>query len=307
MTSDRIGFIGLGNMGGAIAERFADAGAPLTVCDLSPASVEPFRARGVDISLTPREVADKSDIVFTCVASVPASREIALGPDGAIHGSAVKTYVELSTMGSKAIGLIAAGIPASIGFLDAPVSGGPQGARAGTLATMISGPQEHFDRAHEALSIMAKNVFYLGEKPGIAQTAKLINNHLSAAGRLATFEGLVMALKAGLDPRKLIEVINVSTGMNFTTKTKVESGIFSGAFKLSGPLTISVKDHHLLIDEAADLGAPLWLPQHMLKLIEDACEHGYREMDGMNLVQYMGEVAGIDVKAMVSPKEEKPK
>ena len=165
---------------------------------------------------------------------------------------------------------------------------------------MTSGKREHFDRVSEALSIMAKKVFYIGNEAGMAQTAKLINNHLSCAGRLAAFEGLVMAMKAGLDLNVLLDLINVSSGRNFTTTDKIRAGVLSGTFKFNGLLTNSLKDEALLMDEANDLGVPLWLAPHMLDTIKEAAANGYKEKDSMEVIQFMGERAGINVKDIVA-------
>jgi 3-hydroxyisobutyrate dehydrogenase-like beta-hydroxyacid dehydrogenase len=147
-------------------------------------------------------------------------------------------------------------------------------------------------------------VFYVGEKPGQAQLAKLINNHLSTAGRLATFEGLVLALKGGLDVRALIDVINVSSGRNYTTTDKVPAAILSGSFKFNGRLAISIKDETLLQEEAAALGAPLWVAPRLLETLQEAAAGGYLERDSMLLLQYMGEQAGIDVRALLAKQGE---
>lgn len=299
MSDETIGFIGLGRMGAAIAERFLASGA-LTVCDIDPANVAPFAAGGAEVVGSPREVADRATIVFSCLPSTAACLEVALGAQGVAHGKAVKTYIDTSTMGMKVAQQIAEGLSPSIGFLDAPVSGGPPGARAGTLATMVSGARDDFERASPSLSIMAKNIFYIGERPGQAQIAKLINNHLSSAGRLATFEGLVLALKAGIDPSALIDVINVSSGRNYTTTDKVPAAILSGTFKFNGRLAISIKDETLLLEEAEALGVPLWVAPRLLETLKEAADGGYLDQDSMMLIQYMGEQAGIDVQAMMA-------
>lgn len=302
MTSETIGFIGLGRMGAAIAERFLASGAPLAVCDVDPANVAPFAKAGAEVATTPRDVANRATVVFSCLPSTAASLDVALGATGIVHGSAVQTYVDTSTIGVKVAQQIAAGLAPKIGFIDAPVSGGPPGARAGTLSTMVSGAKADFDRVSPWLSLMAKHVFHIGDQPGQAQIAKLINNHLSLAGRMATFEGLVLALKAGLDPRVLIDVINVSSGRNYTTTDKVPAAILSGTFKFNGRLAISIKDEGLLIKEAEELGVPLWLAPHLLGTLEAAAEDGYLDQDSMLLIQYMGEQAGIDVRQMMAKK-----
>lgn len=299
MSTNRVGFIGLGRMGAAIAERFLAAGVPLTVCDIDPTNIEPFAAAGADVAETPRAVADVADVVFACLPSTEACRLVALGPEGVVHGKAVKIYVDTSTTGLKVAREIADGLPEGIGFVDAPVSGGPPGARSGTLTTMVSGSPEHFAMAEPWLKIMAKNVFHVGPQPGQAQLAKLINNHLSSAGRLAAFEGLVLALKAGIDPDALIDVINVSSGRNYTTTDKIPQAILTGTFKFNGRLAISIKDETLLQEEADALGVRLWVAPRLLETLKEAAENGYLDQDSMLLIQYMGEQSGIDVRSIL--------
>jgi len=299
---DRIGFVGLGSMGGAIAERFLAAGRLLTVFDVNPDSMSRFAAAGAQTAASARDVADCCDIVFACLPTTAISRDVAIGADGIAGGRAVRVYVETSTIGLNVASAIAEGLGPDVGFVDAPVSGGPPGARNGTLSTMASGPRAHFERVLPVLSIMAKNVFYIGDKPGQAQIAKLINNHLSTAHRLATFEGLVLALKAGLDLKTLVDVINVSSGRSYTTTDKVPAAILSGTFTFNGRLAISIKDQTLLAEEAAELGVPLWLAPRLLETLKEAAAEGYLDKDSMQLMQYMGEQAGIDVEAIVKSK-----
>lgn len=300
MEMASVGFVGLGSMGAPIAERFLDSGIPLVVHDIDPANVAPFRARGATIAASPKQVADGAAIVFACLPSTAACIEVALGARGVVHGTAVRTYIDTSTIGLQIARRIAAGLSPAIGFLDAPVSGGPPGARAGTLVTIVSGAQADFDRALPALEIMSGRIFHIGQIAGQAQIAKLVNNHLSAAGRIATFEGMVLALKAGLDPKVLIDLVNVSSGRNYTTTDKVPDAILSGTFKFNGRLAISIKDQMLLQEEADALGVPLWVAPRLLATLKEAADDGYLDQDSMLLIQYMGEQAGIDVRAMMA-------
>lgn len=299
MTQEHIGFIGLGNMGGAIAERFLSAGHPVTAFDVNPASVAHFTALGATAVGSPRQVADKAEVVFACLPTTQITLDVALGPDGIVHGQKIKVYVDTGTIGMTVAQKIATGLQPGIGFLDAPVSGGPPGAKAGTLTTMVSGPDAVFARAEPLLKVMAKNVFHVGTGAGQAQIAKLINNHLSAAHRIATFEGLVLALKAGMDLKTLVDVINVSSGRSYTTTDKVPQAILSGSFSFNGRLAISIKDQTLLQEEAEALGAKLWVAPRLLETLKEAAAAGYLDKDSMLLMQYMGEQAGIDVQAMV--------
>lgn len=299
MPQKRVGFIGMGRMGASMAERLVAAGVPLVVCDINPDNLKPFLAAGAVAADTAREVADHAEVVFSCLPTTELSLQLALSADGIAKGTAIKTYVDTGTIGLKIAKQIAAGLPDAINFLDAPVSGGPNGARAGTLSALVSGPSTAFAEAEPYLSIMARNVFHIGEQAGQAQLAKLINNHLSAAGRLAAFEGLVLAMKAGIDPMRLLAVINGSTGRNHTTTDKIPAAVRSGEFAYGARLANSVKDESLLLDEAEALGVPLWLAPRMVETLKTAAAAGYLDQDSMFLIQFMGEQAGIDARAIL--------
>lgn len=287
---DQIGIIGVGNMGGPMAQHLLDLGVKLTVCDLNAQAIAPLAARGAAVAANPKELADQADIILASMPSLAASMAVALGEHGVVHGSRVKVYADTSTLGSAAMRELAANMTAKhIGFLDAPISGGPPGARAGSLSMLVSGAKATYESARTVLNQVAANVFYLGEQPGTSQIVKLINNHVSAAGRLAVLEGLAMGVKAGIDPKTLNDVLNVSSGRNYTTTDKVPAAILTGTYKFNGPLTIGLKDHALLLEEARQIGAKLWIAPRVLETYQEAAEAGYRDQDGMRLFIYMQE------------------
>jgi 3-hydroxyisobutyrate dehydrogenase-like beta-hydroxyacid dehydrogenase len=284
----KVGLIGAGNMGQGMGQRMLDEGVDLTVCDRNPDAVAPLRERGAGVAETPLELANGCQLVIACMPSREVSVAVALGEQGAIGGSALRVYVETSTLGSAIIEKIAHGLRArNIGLIDAPISGGPPKARAGTLAVLASGAQDDFAFAKPTLEVLAENLFYLGAKPGISQLAKIINNHISAAGRMAVFEGLAMAAKAGLDLKVLNDVLNASSGRNFTTTHKVPAAILTGNYKYSGPLTMGLKDEALMLEEAEHHGAALWLAPRILELYREAAAAGYRDEDSMKMFLFM--------------------
>jgi 3-hydroxyisobutyrate dehydrogenase-like beta-hydroxyacid dehydrogenase len=299
VTEQAAGFVGLGRMGAAMAERLQAVGIPLVVCDPNPDNLAPFVAAGATVAPDARSVADQAEVVFSCVPTTEISMQIALGPNGIAAGLKVRAYIDTGTIGLKVAQQIAAGLPPHVGFLDAPVSGGPNGARAGTLVSMVSGPEAAFALARPLIEIMAPRVFHIGTQPGQAQLAKLINNHLSAAGRLAAFEGLVVGMKAGINPMTLLDMINAGTGRNHTTSDKIPAAVRSGEFAYGARLANSIKDESLLIDEATALGVPLWVAPRMVETLKAAAAAGYLDQDSMFLIQYMGELAGIDARAIL--------
>ena len=288
MTGLKVGLIGVGNMGQPMALRLIEQGVDLTVCDRNPAALAPLREVGATVAANALELANTCALIIASMPSREASLAVALGDQGIAQGSAVRVYVETSTLGSETIDRIAQGLKArGIGVIDAPISGGPPGARAGTLAVLASGSEQDFDFARPVLEHLAGKLMYLGAKPGISQVAKIINNHVSAAGRMAVFEGLAMGVKAGLDPKVLNDVLNAGSGRNYTTTHKVPAAILSGTFKYNGPLSIGLKDEALVLEEAERHGAALWLAPRILELYREAAAAGYREEDSMKMYLFM--------------------
>lgn len=287
MAEMKVGLIGVGNMGQPMALRLLELGVDLTVCDRNPAALAPLHAAGAKVAQTPLELANACAVIIASMPSRAASLAVALGEQGVAGGSALRVYIETSTLGSGTIDAIATGLREhGIGTIDAPVSGGPPGARAGTLAVLTSGAQADFDYARPVLQTIGRP-FYLGAKPGISQVAKVINNHVSAAGRMAVFEGLAMGVKAGLDPKVLNDVLNAGSGQNYTTTHKVPAAILSGTFKYNGPLSIGLKDEALVLEEAERHGAALWLAPRILELYREAAAAGYRDEDSMKMYLFM--------------------
>src|SRR6185312_5545882 len=209
-----IGFIGLGKMGFPMARRLIEAGHRLRVFDQRREAVDRLVALGAVAANSPRDIADQVETVLASLPSLQASLEVASGPAGVIEGTRVRRFIDLSTVGSHmAVRIHDLLAGRTIVQLDCPVSGGVGGAEKGTLAVMVSGPRADFEVVKPALEIIGR-VFFIGTKPGSAQTMKLANNLLSATAMVATSEAVTMGVKAGLDAAVMIDVINAGTGMN---------------------------------------------------------------------------------------------
>src|SRR5262249_34427152 len=225
---ETIAFIGCGAMGAPIAERLIDAGYTVRLFDPRAEAMAPLVNRGGMAATSPREAANGAAVSFACLPAPEISRGVAYGPDGVIDSDTLRVHVEMSTIGSKTVKQIAAELAKkNIAMIDSPVSGGPRGARAGTLSTMAAGDHAAFERVKPMLQALARNVFYVGDKPGLGQVTKLANNMISAAGMLAAYECSAMAVKAGVDARTLIETVNASTGRNATTLAKFPPSILT--------------------------------------------------------------------------------
>ena len=305
----RIAFIGCGAMGAPMAERLIDAGHALSIYDPSPAATAPLVARGAVAAPSPRAAAEASDVAFACLPSPDISLKVALDADGIVSCKGLGAYVEMSTIGSKTVKAIAQGLSAAgIPVLDSPVSGGPRGARAGTLSTMVAGAPATFESVKPLLETVARNVFYMGGEPGLGQVTKLANNMISAAGMAAAFETSAMAVKAGVDARALIETVNASTGRNSATMDKFPAAILTRSFDYGGKLSTMYKDVFLCLEEARELNVPMWVGSNVVQLWFHAMTQGRGNDDYTALIKMIEDWAGVVVGGNESgPIDRKPK
>jgi 3-hydroxyisobutyrate dehydrogenase-like beta-hydroxyacid dehydrogenase len=294
MTGNPIGFIGLGAMGAAMAERLQAAGVPLVVLDTNRQAVEPFVARGAKAAAGAAEVGEAAEIVFLCLPKAPVSAATCAA---LATSTKVRVVVEMSTIGKAAMEPIAADLARAGKILvDCPVSGGPRGARAGTLATIVAGDPAAIAAIRPYLDIMAKNVFVVGERPGLAQVMKLVNNLISAANMASAFEALVIGAKAGLDPALMVEVVNASTGRNSATQDKVPQSVLTGSFDYGARLDILYKDITLGLAEAEALGVPTWTLNAVTQLFRHGVIAGHGAEDFTSLIKVVEGWAGAEVR-----------
>ena len=166
--------------------------------------------------------------MFACLPAGAVSEQVAAE---VAASRTLRIYVEMSTIGSAAMARIAQSLAArGITLVDCPISGGPKGARAGTLSVIAAGPRAALDEIRPLLARIGRTVFEVGERPGQAQLMKLVNNLISAANMAASFEALVLGAKGGLDPDLMVDVINASTGRNSATLDKVPKAVLPGTF-----------------------------------------------------------------------------
>ena len=287
-----IGFIGLGNMGQPMARRLIEAGHRLTVFDTRRDAAEALDALGASVATSPAEVADT---VETVMASLPTPAIVSSVVAEIAKGKRVRRFVDLSTTGSQvAVANAAALARSNIVQLDSPVSGGVAGAVKGTLAVMVSGPQDHIDAVKDALAVFGK-VFVVGAKPGMAQTMKLANNVLSATALAATAEAVVMGVKAGLDPAVMIDVINAGSGRNTASTDKFPKAILPRTFDAGFATALMLKDVRLCLEEAKALGVPNGVMSAVAQLWETANSEIGGDKDFTTIVQPVERRAGVIV------------
>src|SRR4029453_14959525 len=212
MESQLVGFIGIGRMGGPMSSRLLDAGYSLCVFDTNRDVVKPLGGGGVEVVGSPAEVASIAQIVLMSLPTPTIVQKVALGDQGVVQGSKCKTLVDLSTTGPGVAGTVGQGVAErGITLVDSPVSGGVAGAKAGTLAGMVACPKPPLAQAEPILKNLGRP-FYTGEKPGLAQTAKLANNLLAAAALVVSSEAMAMGVKARLDPNCVVSFITAGRG-----------------------------------------------------------------------------------------------
>jgi len=249
-----IGFAGLGQMGGPMAANIAAAGLSPVVYD--KAGTEERAPAGSLAANSFEDLVQRCDTLFLSLPDgtycLDAARQLVRCP-----GRRTSVVFDLSTIGPPAAREVDAVLGgAGIIYIDAPVSGGAAGAKAGTITVMCAGPTGEFDRHREILGSFSKNQFHVGESPGQGQALKVLNNFLSATAMAATSEAVLFGLSQGLDMKTLLDVVNVSTGQNSATLDKFPNRILPGTFDAGFKTALLAKDVRLYLENAKAAGTP---------------------------------------------------
>lgn len=291
-----IGFVGVGRMGGPMAGRLMDAGYSLCVFDTNGEAMRPLVDRGARAATSAQDVASQAEIVLVSLPMPSIVQSVVLGENGVAHGTRVATVIDLSTTGPGVAKVVAGGLAdRKIAWVDAPVSGGVAGAKGGTLAVMVSAPEATYAAVEPILKIFGKT-FFTGEKPGLAQVAKLGNNLLAAAAIVLSSEALAMGVKAGLNPRVMVDIINVSSGRNSATQDKFPRAILPGTFDFGFATGLSYKDVRLCIDEAEALGVPMVAGAVIRQMLAVTNAKFGPESDFTCIAKVIEEWAGVEIR-----------
>ena len=292
----RIGYVGLGAMGRPMAINLVSAGHDLVVYDTDETRTAILAQRGAAVARTAKETADEADVVLACLPNLAAAEAVAVGEDGVAHGSRATAFVNMGTTGSAYSRDVAEAMQAAgKAFLDAPISGGPPGAEAATLGIMCSGDKATFDALKPALDAISGKAVYLNDKPGAAQTMKLVNNIISFGNLSVALEALTLGAKAGLDPEQMIEVINASSGRNSATETKIPNHVLTRSFDYGGANYIIEKDLELWRREAEHYETPMWLGTNIRTLFLQSMAELGRDKDMTALAQTLEKLAGVQI------------
>ena len=293
-----IGFVGLGTMGASLADHLLAADPELAVFDVRTEAVDELARAGATACASPAEVAERAETVFVSLPTPAIVEAVACGASGLLDGGAIRTYVDLSTTGPTVAQRVAERLgERGIECLDAPVSGGPQGARAATLAVLASGPASVFERLEPLLKLIGSNVFHVGEEPGQGQLAKLINNLMSATAMAITGEALALGARGGLDPGRLLQAINKSSGRNTASEDKYPRCVLSGSFDYGFRLRLMTKDVNLCMDEAARIGAPMLVGSVVTQLWNIADRAGTDEDDFTVIARMFEEWSAVELRS----------
>ena len=255
--ADRIGFIGLGEMGGRMARRLAAAGHALAAYDAAGTAAR--APEGAVLCDSAAAVAAAAETVLLSLPDGPAAQSVC-AEIAAAAPRAARCVVDHSTIGPEAAEAVAETLAAAgVAYLDAPVSGGTRGAAEGTLAMMVAGDARRFAALKPILGVMAANLFHVGDAPGQGQAMKLLNNMLSGAAMAATTEAAAFGEACGLDLETVMAVVNVSTGRNTATSDKFPNRIIPGTFDAGFTVDLLSKDIDLFLAAAAaeGTGAPV--------------------------------------------------
>jgi 3-hydroxyisobutyrate dehydrogenase-like beta-hydroxyacid dehydrogenase len=295
-AKETIGFIGTGRMGGPMAARLLDAGYALTVYDAQPDAAKALVDRGARLAKSPAEVASGADIVLASLPTPDIVKQVALGPNGIMAGNRARIVIDLSTTGPGAAKLIAEGLkPRDMTLVDAPVSGGVRGAVNGTLAVMVSCPKATFEEVEPILKHFGK-LFYTGDKPGTAQTAKLANNLMAAAALVITSEAVAMGVKGGVDAKVLIDIINASSGRNSASEDKFPRAVLPGTFDFGFTTGLSYKDVRLCVDEAEAMGVPMVCGAVVRQMLAITNAKFGASSDFTSIAKVLEEWAGVEMR-----------
>jgi 3-hydroxyisobutyrate dehydrogenase len=295
----RIGFIGLGNMGGPMALNVLKAGHAMAVCDLHRELARPHLTQGAIWADGPKAAAESSEVVFTWLPGPREVEAVALGPGGLLESlPRGGVYIDLSTSSASLIRKIhAAAAPRGIAVLDAPVSGGVSGARSGKLAVLVGGDAAVYARVKPLLDAIGDKVTRVGEI-GSGTIAKLVHNVVSAGARMAIAEGMTLGVKAGVAPEALLEALQKSSfGQGRVFKEMIPNTVFAGAFDTVGfALKLLRKDVGLATELGREYHVPMLIAALAEQQLEEALRRGWGDRDSNTLFCLQEERAGVTLR-----------
>ena len=296
MSKPIIGFIGLGIMGTPMTRNLLGAGYALIVHDLNGAAVEAAVAAGAAAATSPREIAQRSQVVITMLPDSPDVERVALGPDGLVEGlSAGSIYVDMSTIAPTVAVKVAQTLFAKgVRCLDAPVSGGEVGAINATLSIMVGGDEATFDAVRPIFEALGKTITLCGPN-GAGQIVKTCNQIQVALNFVGMAEALVLGAKAGVDPAIIIQVLSggyAQTRVMDVRGPRIIQGDFQPGFKSR----FHYKDLNIIMKTASDYGVPLPVTSLVHELFAAMVAAGRGDLDHSGIITVLEDLAGVQAR-----------
>ncbi len=299
----KIGFIGLGNVGGKLAGSILRNGYDLTVRDLDRDVAQKFLEQGAHWGESPRAMAEHCDLIITCLPSPAASAAVLEAEDGILAGIGPgKIWAEMSTTDEAEVRRLGALVTARGGEpIDCPVSGGCHRAATGNIAIFAGCSRETFERALPVLKSMGRRILHTGEL-GSASILKVVTNYLATANLVTLCEALVTSKAAGMDLNTAFEAILISSGNSFVHETESQV-ILNGSRDINFTMDLVVKDISLFQEVADRAGVPLEVSPLLIEIFRDGmARYGEREFSP-NIVRRLEEATGLDIRAPGFPEE----
>jgi 3-hydroxyisobutyrate dehydrogenase len=296
---EKVGWIGLGTMGSRMARNLLRAGYKLIVHDVEPSATETLAREGAEPARSPRDVAEKVDILLLSLPDSPEVFKVATGADGIMAGAHEGLIVmDHSTVAPATPQQLAKEFePHGMTWLDAPVSGGPNGAEAATLTIMIGGDEQAFERCRRILGVLGKNIEYMGAS-GMGATTKIVNNFAAGINIIATSEAFTLGVAAGIDARRLFEVLRTSSSGSWVMENLIPGVVLTNRLSEEPAprfaLRLMHKDLRLAVATASALKVPFaagTLAEQMFAIAEG---QGWGNQDHMAVIKLYANYVGID-------------
>ncbi len=299
----KIGFIGLGNVGGKLAGSLLRNNFDLTVRDLDESLTNPLKDLGAKVAKSPKELAEQTDLIITSLPSPEISAEVMEANDGIINGlSENKIWLEMSTTDENEVKRLGEKVIAKKGIpMDGPVSGGCHRAATGNIAIFVGGERKAFEKILPALTVMGRKVLHSG-KLGSASVLKVITNYLASVHLVALGEAWTVAKKSNLDLETTYKGIAISSGNSFVHETESQV-ILNGSYNINFTMDLVLKDTGLFDNLAKKLNAPLEISPQIVEIFKDGQKkYGSRAWSSM-IVKRMEDLNKINFRANGFPDE----
>lgn len=296
MAQPTIGFIGLGIMGAGMTHNLLKAGFPVQVWNRTASKAQPLVDAGASLASSPAEVAANAEIIITCVSDTPDVQAVILGDEGVIHGvKAGSLVIDCSTISPQATVEIAKALnDKDVHMLDAPISGGSEGAANGTLSIMVGGDAEQFERAKPVFEAMGKTITHVGGQ-GAGQSVKLVNQILCVGNMLAASEALLLAKASGLDLEKTLSAVTGGAAGSWMLANRGPQ-VIERDWRPGFTIDLQQKDLRLVLEAADELGIPLISTSMIFNMYRSLQRQGLGAEGNHALVKALEKMVDLEVK-----------